>query len=151
VDAGKYVAVHLHSGHAKVQGGVLIDLTAVDTQNLEGWADYHDVEAVDGEVIVYKAVDNDLRSGRGFLYPIGDTVTCPDWKPSGDCGNGLHFSPSPHQAQAYFSEATRFLKCAVPVADLAVIDGNDRFTTPKLKAKTARVIAEVDVHGREIS
>jgi hypothetical protein len=152
VEAAKYVAVHLHSGKATVEGGVLIDITQLDLEKHEDWADYHGVKANDdGHLIVYKAVDGDLKSGRGFHYPIGETVTAPDWEANAYCGQGLHFSPSPAQARDYHREATRFLKCAVAPDDLVVLDGSDTYTTPKLKARAARVLCEVDLHGDEMA
>ncbi|MGN6721529.1 MAG: DUF7666 domain-containing protein [Marmoricola sp.] len=150
VVAGKYVAVRLHSGRATVEGGVVIDITQLDLDGHQDWADYHGVKTEGGELIVYKAVNDDLRSGRGFAYPIGETVTDPAWKPGNFCGGGLHFSPSPAQAKAYFTDATRFLKCAVKVDELSIIDGADTYETPKLKAKSARVLCEVDIHGDEV-
>jgi hypothetical protein len=150
VVASKYVAVHLHSGRATVEGGVVIDLTQLDLDGHQDWADYHGVKTEGGELIVYKAVNADLKSGRGFAYPIGETVTDPAWKPGNFCGGGLHFSPSPAQAKVYFTDATRFLKCAVKTDELSIIDGADTYETPKLKAKSARVLCEVDIHGEEI-
>jgi hypothetical protein len=150
VVASKYVAVHLHSGRAAVEGGVVIDLTALDLDGHQDWADYHGVKLEGGELIVYKAVDDDLKSGRGFAYPIGEIVADPAWKPGNFCGGGLHFSPSPAQAKTYFDGATRFLKCAVNPDELSIIDGADTYTTPKLKAKSARVVCEVDIHGDEV-
>jgi hypothetical protein len=150
VVAWKYVAVHIHSGRATVEGGVVIDITALDLDTPTDWVDFHGVETIDRELIVYKAVDSELKSGRGFAYPIGETVTAPDWAANGYCGQGLHFSPSPAQAKDYHPEATRFLKCAVAVDDLVILDGADTWSTPKLKAKSARVLAEVDIHGGEL-
>jgi hypothetical protein len=147
VVASKYTAVHLHSTRATVTGGVVIDLTKLDLTTTADWADYHGVKTVDGDLIVYKAVDADLNSGRGFHYPIGGTVAAPDWKAGDFCGAGLHFSPSPAQARDYYPDAARFLECAVDPADVSVIDGADTYSTPKLKARTARVLREVDLHG----
>ena len=151
VVASKYTAVHLYSARATVTGGVVINIAALDLTRLTDWADYHGVEIVDDEVIVYKAVDADLRSARGFEYPIGETVTCPDWDPVPECGGGLHLSPHPAQARDYYRGAARFLRCAVPVDALTIIDGDATYMTPKLKARTVRVLCEVDVHGREIN
>lgn len=150
VEASKFTAVHLNSASATVTGGVVIDITALDLTSLTDWAEYHGVEVEGDEAIVYKAVDDELCSGRGFAYPIGETVVCPDWRAEAACGNGLHLSPSPTQARDYFRAATRFLRCAVPTDELAIIDGEYTEMTPKLKARTVRVICEVDVHGREI-
>jgi hypothetical protein len=146
-NVGRFVAVHLHSARAKVDGGVVIDLTKLDLTTTADWADYHGVKTVDGHLIVYKAVDADLNSGRGFHYPIGATVAAPDWNAGDFCGAGLHFSPTPAQARDYFPDAARFLECAVNVADASVIGGTDTYSTPKLKARSVRVLREVDVHG----
>ncbi|NDO78245.1 hypothetical protein GKZ75_08415 [Kocuria indica] len=151
VEASKYVAVHLHSARATVTGGVVIDLTALDLTHITDWADYHGVEVVGDEVIVYKAVSSDLRSARGFAYPIGETVTCPDWDPTPACGGGLHLSPHPAQARDYYRAADRFLRCAVPVDALTIIDGEATRMTPKLKARTVKVLCEVDLHGNTIN
>jgi hypothetical protein len=102
------------------------------------------------ELIVYKAVDDDLKSGRGFAYPIGETVEDPQWEAGDFCGGGLHFSPHPHQAKYYFDGATRFLECAVSVTEISVIDGN-RTGTPKLKARRARVLREVTIDAAPVA
>jgi hypothetical protein len=150
VTASDYVAVHLHSSRVRIDGGVVIDVTSVDRTNPKGWRKYHGVASIgtgaDRELIVYKAVDKDLKSGRGFPYPIGETVTDPNWRAGDFCGNGLHFSPSPVHASEYFREATRFLKVAVKVSEVSIIDGNS-LCAPKLKARSARVLAEVTIGG----
>jgi hypothetical protein len=151
VRASRFVAVHLHSASARITGGIIIDVTKLDLDSHGDWAEYHGVETTeDGDLIVYKAVGDDLKSGYGFQYPIGETVAAPDWNPVAVCGYGLHFSPSPAQAQHYNSEATRFLRCAVAPADAVVLDGSATWSTPKLKARAAKVVCEVDVHGNEL-
>jgi hypothetical protein len=143
VRATPHVAVHLHSSRAHIQGGVLINNKTADT-----WLEHHGITVEDGRAIVYKAVDDALNSGHAFAYPIGETVTDPHWRDDNECGGGLHFCPSPTQAQAYFEEATRFLACSVAVDDLRVID--DPYATPKLKARSAVVLFEVDGHGERL-
>lgn len=151
IEASGYVAVHVHSSQVSFMGGVVIDLTTLDLTDLADWTAYHGVEIMGNGAIVYKAVDADLRSERGFAYPIGETVTCPDWDSEPVCGGGLHFSPSPTQAHSYYEEASRFLRCVVPLYDITVINGTATHLTPKLKARTARVLCEVDVYGQEIN
>lgn len=151
IEASEYVAVHIHSSLVSFMGGVVIDLTTLDLTDLADWTAYHGVEIMGNGAIVYKAVDADLRSERGFAYPIGETVICPDWDPEPVCGGGLHFSPSPTQANNYYEKASRFLRCVVPLDDITVIKGTDTYLTPKLKARTARVLCEVDVYGQEIN
>jgi hypothetical protein len=41
-------------------------------------------------VRVLKVVKNDLTTYNGFKYPESGYVECPDWKPTRECGNGLH-------------------------------------------------------------
>jgi hypothetical protein len=118
---------------------VLIDVTAIDQANTEDWIAYTGAETTDAGVILYKAVDADLKSGRGFAYPIGETVECPDWTDTNDCGGGLHLCPLPEQALTYFEGATRFLRCVVAVDDLRPIPGSPA----KAKARRVTVLSEV--------
>jgi hypothetical protein len=149
VRASGSVAVHLFSARAKVEGGVIIDVTNLDLSDPEQWANYHGAAIEGDEIIVYKAVDKNLKSNRNFEYPIGEHVEAKDWEPGDFCGNGLHFSPWPHQALDYFNEATRFLKVAVKISELTIIDGNHG-GTPKLKAKGGRVLNEVTIDAQDM-
>ena len=133
-----------------MSGGHIIDISNLDLKKFEQWSAYYGVEVIDGAAIVYKAVDDDLKSARGFAYPIGETVECPDWMAGDFCGNGLHLSPLPIHAQYYFDSATRFLKCSVPIDGLSVVDGMVG-STPKLKAKTVTILAEVTIDGVEVA
>jgi hypothetical protein len=142
VEAAKYVAVHLHSQHVTLAGnGHIIDMTAVDPQNLGDWLDLSGVKTVDGKLRVYKAVDAELASGQGFTYPIGAHLTDKKWRDDHECGGGLHFCSSPSQARDHFSGATRFLLCEVDPAEVRCIDAS------KLKAPQCWVLSEVDIHG----
>ncbi len=147
VVAGDYVAVHLHSARATIDGGVLIDVTALDESDLTQWASYHGAKVSDGSLVLYKAVDADLKSERGFLYPIGETVEAADWRADNACCGGLHLSPSPSCAQAYYPSASRFLRCEVDPQDVRPIPGG----VAKAKARRVRVVAEVDIHGDEVT
>jgi hypothetical protein len=148
VRATPKVAVHLHSGYAKVSGGVLIDHTASLDDPL-AWAAYHGVE-VDGEGIatLYKAVRDNWLSSWGTSYEPGSTPEAPDWRDTSECGSGLHFSPSPHQALAYDPDATRFLAAGVDIATLRPLGGG----TAKCKApRVVRACVEVDIDGNEVA
>ena len=147
VSAAKYVAVHQHSRHAAITGGHLI--VVPDIATVDDWFDYHGVNATDGHVVLYKAVDDQLRSGRGMPYPLGDVVEAPDWSPTNQCGGGLHLCATVRHSTAYFSGATRWLACRAAVADLVVItDGNGQ--SDKVKARRVEVLHEVDIHGRPV-
>ncbi|WP_244933060.1 DUF7666 domain-containing protein [Micromonospora tulbaghiae] len=152
VTAGSHTAVHLHSGQATVTGGVLIDLTQLDLANPAAWCDHHGVTVTDGTAVLYKALGDDLTAGQEYgkptVYTVGQTVTCDDWSDTNDCGGGLHFSPTPHQASQYHYDASRWLAVEVDVATLRPITEGG---TPKAKAKSCRVLREVDAFGRLIA
>jgi hypothetical protein len=148
VTAGSHTAVHLHSGSARIEGGVLIDHTAIDESVPATWASYHGAQTAEGVATVYKAVRADLKSQHGALYTVGSEVSCDDWRDTDECGNGLHFSPSPAQASSYDEEATRWLECTVKLSDLRPLTGS---STAKCKTKRAFVVREVDITGRPLT
>ncbi|MCZ7376516.1 DUF7666 domain-containing protein [Micromonospora sp. WMMC250] len=152
VTAGSHVAVHLHSGQGTVTGGVIIDVTQLDLTTPAAWCDHNGLTITDGTVVLYKALEADLTAGREYgkptVYTVGETVTCDDWADTDDCGGGLHFSPTPHQAAQYCYSATRWLAVEVDVATLRPITGGG---TPKAKAPSCRVLREVDAFGREVT
>ena len=148
VVAGRWVAVHLWSQRVTLTGdGHIIDMTALDLTDPATWCAYHGITVADGQARLYKAVNDDLATTyyRKTTYLIGGTVAATDWKPTAQCGNGLHFSPTPRQARSLAaSPATRFLAVWVAVADLIPI-GDD-----KCKAPACDVAYEVDIWGDRI-
>lgn len=143
VEASKYVAIHLHSKRATTSGGVVIDVADIDTNKVSDFIDYHGVTVKDGVATVYKAVDDDLKSGYGFAYPVGETVEAHDWDAAQSFGGGLHFGNRPTVARAYFEDATRFLECEVPIEGLIALGD-------KVKSRTAHVVREVDIYGEAV-
>jgi hypothetical protein len=141
VRATPFVAVQSHGKHVKANGGVLIQIPELDT--LKAWVGYYGLSTADGRVTVYKLVSDDLVSGHGTTYPVGEEVACDDWAPGAFCGNGLHFSPRPFMARAYFWEGTRFLECTVAAKDVVLLGD-------KLKAPSCRVVREVDEDGEPL-
>lgn len=110
----------------------------------KAWPSHYGVTVEDdGTMIVFKAVDADLKSGYGMAYPIGQHVSAPDWNGLDRCGGGLHFTSSPRDSRSYFPGATRFLACRVPVRGLRVIGD-------KIKVRSADVLYEVDIDGNRI-
>jgi hypothetical protein len=100
-----------------------------------------------GEVRLYKAVRDDLTSANGATYAIGTTVIARDYAPTRQCGEGLHFSPAVADARQYDSSATRFLACAVDYATMIILDDAG---TPKVKARSCRVLHEVNTAGTRL-
>ena len=143
---GKYVAVHLHSAQSTTDGGVIIDTSRLDLTDPHTWCEYHGVTVTDGHATVYKAVDSDWhpQSGTQWTYQPGTAVTCDDWSPVAECGNGLHMSPRPVQARGYFPDATRFVECTVTLTDLVPLGGD------KCKAPAVVCVREVDEDGQPV-
>jgi hypothetical protein len=151
VEARKYVAVHLHSQRVELEGGVVIDMTAVDRSDPSTWCELQGVAVVDGVASLYKALDEELTAGHQYhptVYAPGTTVECLDWRDDGECGGGLHFGPTTASSSAYRRDAKRWVRVEVPVSELRPINDSG---TPKCKAPRARVVEEVDRWGTPIA
>ena len=142
---GSHVAVHLHSARATADGGVIIGVAALDLTDIVAWAGYHGTRVRTGTVTAYKAVGDDWQTDRkGWVYEPGATVTAEDWDGEPECGGGLHLCARPAQSRRYYSAATRYVECEVAIAD-AVVVGD------KLKARSVRVVREVDIDAEPVA
>lgn len=149
VKAGICVAVYVHSKAVTHQGGVIIDMTAIDAKDPETWCAMHLVEVdKDGQAHLYKALDADLNAGHYYRlthYPIGHVVDdTANWVDDNSYGNGLHVSPTPWLAKAYYKEASRFVEVCCPVEKLRPINSS------KAKAPRLQVLREVTLDGSPI-
>ena len=149
VEASAYVAVHLFSAYASVEGGVVIDVAALDKTNPKIWCEYTGTHVdVNGLAHLYKAVDDSFNAGHNYKltnYTPGTVVTAADWEPGNSCGNGLHVCPRPQKAKDHFMEATKFVEVTVPVDEIFPIDWT------KVKAQTVTCLREVTIDGDEVS
>jgi hypothetical protein len=148
VRASKRVAIHHHNKNATIEGGVVIDCTQPIT-TIPATLDEWNITPTDGDVVLYKAVRDNYHSSHGTEYTPGTVVTADDWNDRPECGGGLHLSQTPLHAFLYDYSATRFLECRVAVADLAVCSLHDALPD-KVKARTLRVVREVDEFGRAV-
>ena len=151
VVASPAVAVHLHSAHATVTGGVVIDITALDLTDPQTWCDHYGARVEGGTVTLYKALDDQLQAGHAYgppvTYTVGATVTAADFEATNACGGGLHLGPTTSCATAYRPSAARWVRCEVPLAELLpILDG-----TPKVKVRECRVVAECDRFGDDLA
>ncbi len=150
--ATPHVAVHLHSARATVDGGILIDLTRLDLADARTWAEHHGANVDNGQITLYKALDDDLTTGVDYghevVWTVGTELTAPDWQDSHHCGGGLHLSPTTHQATDYRYDATRWMRCTAAIEDVRPINDGG---TAKAKARMVRVEAEVDRYGRDLA
>ena len=148
VEASAQVAIHIHATTPTVIGGVQIRIARPTT--VEEWRDYYGIVVSDGNFTAYKAVRDDLRSQKGFLYALGTTVEAPDWHAEIECGNGLHFIPRPIMGLEFDRKATRFLACRVEVAACRAPRADDDYPH-KIKARGCAVLHEVTRWGEAIA
>lgn len=45
---------------------------------------------MDHKAYILRTCNADMSSRNGFVWPREGVVECPDWKPTTECGNGLH-------------------------------------------------------------
>jgi len=152
VTAGSLVAVHLFSANATINGGVIIDVTTIDDSDAKQWVDYHGAEINGDEIFLYKALGEDLISGKIYdsriEWPTSGVVSCDDWEPTNECGGGIHLSPHPHQAAYYCEpEAERMLLCSAKLEDIYPIP---TFSAPKCKVQSVTVLREVALDGGDL-
>jgi hypothetical protein len=145
VRAGKYVAIHRNGDLPKVTGGVLIQIPKIKT--VEEFCDYYGIEVKGGNVILFKAVNEKWVSTNRVAYEPGTSVTCDDWSTEPRCGGGLHFSPRAFLTRKY-SDGPKLLACKVKVKDIVVI--TDMGLPDKVKAKSCKVLHEVDIDGVKV-
>jgi len=149
VRAGTLAVVRRFSPEVTITGGIVIDHTTINESDPTTWAGIHLAHTDADMVTLYKALDGDLVSGKGYRPVQWDTsgeVTCGDFKPTAECGHGLHLSPTTHQATDYNPAATRWLRCTARLADIIPIPGG----TAKCKVAAVTVICEVDRNGNPI-
>ena len=141
VEASPYVAVHKQSPHARLKGGVIIEVPQLDTP--EAWCDFHGLKVTRGIVTLFKAVTDDWLSGYKTSYEPGTKPEAADWKDDGQCGGGLHFCAHPVMSLDYHPGATKFVACPVRLSEISVIDSG------KVKAKrvVGKGCVEVDRYG----
>ena len=146
VEATPYVAIHKMSRDARITGGTVIDIPALDLTDMHVWADYHGTTIADGILTAFKAVGDGWQTDRkGWPYQPRTTVTADDWDGEPECGGGLHLCATPRQSRRYYGDATRYVECAITLADGVVVVGD------KVKARTVRVVREVTIDGEPIS
>ena len=155
VTASKLVAITKHSDRVQATGGVQIEVR--NPQSAVEWCDRYGINQAAGQCVLYKAVSDDYEScyvpdsGRRQCYAPGTTPRAADWDDGElECGGGLHFSPTPWMAVAFFASATRYVACPVDVSEAVF---NEDADYPQ-KVKTSGCIApcwEVDVDGNPLS
>jgi len=148
---GKYSALIL-SVHDKatpnIPGATILPVLKITTP--AEWCEYYGATVEDNAATLYKAVNDNYCSERGFSYAPGSTPEAPDWDGlARECGGGLHFCSTPAASKIFYYAATKFVKCKVALDDLVV---HENANYP-MKIKGRRVcapIVEVDIHGKPV-
>ena len=105
-----------------------------------------------GKAVLYKSVTKDFtdhKTGK-IKYVIGKRVVCPDWDADykGECGCGLHLSPSVGQAIT-FNDSGFYLACEVKVTDMASLPAFADFPD-KIRVRACMPLYRVDKEGNKI-
>jgi hypothetical protein len=148
VRASKFVAVTVHGKSVKRTGGVLIRVPLIRTP--KQWCEFYGVSVKGGVALVFKAVNDDYHSPHGANYAPGETPVAKDWDGGRlECGYGLHFSPRPSAALAFYPDAKRFMACPVLLKEIVVHP--DGTYPEKVKApRVYRPCYEVDIDGNPV-
>ena len=136
-----------HSSLVNAHGNV-IDFT-IYPKTVDGWLNKYECPIRRGKVILYKATDENYRTRNGFQYTIGEMAIAPDWEDIDiECGKGLHLCHHPVCCKEFIT-ARHYLACEVKVIDLRIYSSKPEFPD-KLRAKSCRVLYEVDRWGNKI-
>jgi hypothetical protein len=148
IRASAMVAVLAMGSLPEVDGAGYVSY--VDLSTPAAWCEYYGVDRdSDGTVVLFKALDGEFRSNRGFYYVPGTTPSAPDWDGGEqECGGGLHFSPSPMHAVAFFTGATKFVGCRLKLDEIVVHP--DGVYPEKVKAPRCLEVFQVDRSGKRV-
>jgi len=153
VIAAATVAIVILGGKPTIEGGGFIQRRDISTP--QAWCDDYGLPVVGGAVVLFKSVrgSNYRTTGRNWEYQPGSQPEASDWDGGArECGNGLHFSPSPGHALEFYqsSEPVKFIACPVLLAEMAVHPDGEM---PQ-KCKAKRLCApcwEVDRKGKPVA
>jgi len=141
---GPCAVAWLRSPHATAKGGTVITPPAT----AEEWVQRAGLDVVDGTVTLFKAVDDDFVSSRGFKYQPGTTPEAHDFDAEIECGAGLHFAASPTECLS-FHRGPRFVGCPVAVGEIVVHQWG-RFPWKVKAPRCAGPVWECDKDGNPV-
>ena len=105
----------------------------------------------EGEALVLRTCAADMTSHNGFKWPRKGTVEAPDWKPTKDCGNGLHgFLWGEGDASLASGDAkAKWVVCVVEESKCIDLDGKVKFpeATVVFVGKRENAVALIQAHA----
>ena len=103
-------------------------------------------------VILFKSVNKDFTSKHTdkVKYIIGKKLICPDWDANftGECGCGLHLSPTVAQAISFHNDGT-YLACRVYTRDIASLPAYAKYPD-KIRVRACVPLYQVDKEGNKL-
>ena len=150
IQAGIHVLIMDHgSNESKITGGKTVK--AFKPKTALQWCTHWGVKVEKKIAILFKGLNKNNNSPRGFSYTPGTIPTAPDWDGGKkECGGGLHFSPVPKMTNQYCSEPPdKYMACPVALKDI-VVHPNGLYPD-KIKARgCCAPVWECDEDGNKI-
>jgi len=114
------------------------------------WLSLCGVSVIRGYAMLYKSVLPDLTTRNGVSFKPKTRHVAPDWDSEfeGECGKGIHYSPSVGQARLFRDEGV-YVACRVKVSDIASLPAFAEYPD-KIRAKGGYALYRVDENGKEI-
>jgi len=142
-----YVSIHAKSSTALLSGGYIVGNKPLTPDK---WLRACGISIKRGKAILFKSLKEDWTTQNNVSYKLGETTIAPDWDASfdGECGKGLHFSPTVAQART-FRDAGLFIACEVAVKDMAILPAFAQYPD-KIRARACKVLYQVNEKGVKV-
>jgi len=149
VTAGQFVAIVAIGSLPEILGGGFV--RRLDLSTPQNWCEHYGAEVHGDYALIFKGLNEKFQSEhRSFLYQPGESQTDPNWDPDPriECGNGLHFSPTPRHTLEFAPSAKKFVGCLVPLASILVHPDGEY--PQKVRAPATVGCWECDIDGKWI-
>ena len=139
-----HVSILAKSSTALLSGGYVL---GDKTLSAKEWLSACSVKVNRGKVILYKSLSPQWTTQNDTHWEIGQRVIAPDWDINydGECGRGLHFSPTVAQAKLFRDEKV-YIACEVAVKDMASLPAYAQYPD-KIRARECKVLYQVNENG----
>ena len=143
-----HVSILAKSKDALLSGGYILGNKVLTPQE---WLCACNIEINKGNVILFKSLYRNWATQNGVTFKVGKITIAPDWDASfdGECGKGLHFSPTVAQTKPFRDDGV-FVACEVAVKDIANLPAFAQYPD-KIRARACKTLYQVDENGKKIS
>ncbi len=148
-----YVTITAKDSRTKIKGGMQIGTTIIPATQ---WLEKCGVTIDNGYAILFKSTEPDFTTRNGVSFKPGTTHKAPDWEANptidsnfdGECGKGIHYSPTVAQAKTFRGQ-NAYIACRVKVSDMADLPAFALYPD-KIRAKGGKALYQVDENGDRI-